>query len=181
MGPITIVSGCPGSGKTTLARELAARSARGLHLESDTFYRFPAEPLDPTSAAAHAQNTSIMRALGRAAGAFAEDDYAVFLDGVIGPWFLPVLVRELPAGSAIEYVVLRVELARALERVRARQGRGASATVEHVHRALAQSSVPERCVLDTSRLSPSEVLEECLAHRARGDFRLLREALAVPR
>ena len=175
MASITIVSGCPGSGKTTLARQLASVAERGLHLLSDTFYRFPARPIDPTSPAAHQQNTSVMRALGRAAGSFAEDEYTVFLDGVIGPWFLPVLARELPPSVPLEYVVLQVQLERALDRVRQRQGPGASATVAHMHRAFSELGEFARCALDTSSSSVEDVLGEFLARSKRGEFLVSRE------
>jgi cytidylate kinase len=177
MASITIISGCPGSGKTTLAHQLASLEDRGLHLLSDTFYRFPARPIDPASPAAHQQNTSIIRALGRAAGSFAEDDYTVVLDGVIGPWFLPVLVREFPTGVHLEYVVLRARLEHALERVRSRQGPGASTTVTHMHRAFSELGRFSRCALDTSHSSATEVLDLFLTRRARGDFLVPRESL----
>lgn len=170
MASITIVSGCPGAGKTTLARELACRTEGGLHLVSDTFYRFPARPVDPTTPAAQRQNTSIMRALGRAAGSFAEDEYAVFLDGVIGPWFLPVLARELSPGVPLEYVVLQVQLQEALDRVRRREGSGTSAGVVHMHRAFSELGEFTRCALDTSHTSVEEVIAVFLARRGRGEF-----------
>jgi predicted kinase len=175
---ITIVSGSPGCGRTTLARALAAREERGLHLRSDVFYEFPAHPIDPATPAAQAQNASMMKALGRAAGAFAEDGYAVFLDGIFGPWFLPALVRELPAGVPLDYVVLQVRLDLALARVRERQGAGVSPAVAHMHRAFAALGELSRCVLDTSDLAPEAVLAEVLARRARGAFRLARETLS---
>ena len=177
MASITIVSGCPGAGKSMLARELASLAGRGLHLRSDTFYGFPARPIDPATPAAHQQNTSIMRALGRAAGSFAEDEYAVFLDGVIGPWFLPVLARELPASIALEYVVLQVNLAQALDRVRQREGSGASADVIQMPRAFCELGAFARCALDTSHSSLEEVVAAFLERRTRGEFLVSRESL----
>src|SRR5262245_34686197 len=176
MASITIVSACPGTGKTTLAHQLASLTERGLHLPSDTFYQFPAHPIDPATAAAHQQNTSVIRALGRAAGSFAEDEYTVFLDGVIGPWFLPVLTRELPRSAPLDYVVLQIDLEQALRRVHQRQGRGASGTVIHMHREFSELGLLARCALDTSRLSPTEVLDTFLSRRKRGEFLVSRES-----
>jgi hypothetical protein len=102
--PIVIVSGCPGSGKTTLAKALAlARGTKGVHLVSDVFYGFPAAPIDPTHPDSREQNTVIMRALARAARAFAEGGYHVVLDGIFGPWFLPVLQEELSGAPPVSY------------------------------------------------------------------------------
>ena len=88
-----------------------------LHFVTDTFYHFPAHPLDPTTEEAHTQNATIMHAIGRAAAAFVEGGYEVFLDGVVGPWFLPRLVREWDAVARVEYVILQATLAEELARV----------------------------------------------------------------
>ncbi|PCL54108.1 AAA family ATPase, partial [Bordetella pertussis] len=47
MLPIVIVSGPPGSGKTTACGLLAQADPQGLHLPSDLFYGFPAHPIPP--------------------------------------------------------------------------------------------------------------------------------------
>lgn len=174
---LTIVSGCPGTGKTTLSGRLAATAPSGVHLDSDTFYRFPARPLDPTTAESHGQNTTIIKALGRAAGAFAEGGYQVFLDGVVGPWFLPVLTLELPFGIEVEYVVLYATLDQVLQRVREREGPGASARVRHMHRAFSNLDPYGSHVLDTSGRSAEQVLACFLKRRASGDFAVNLEAL----
>jgi predicted kinase len=176
MACITIVSGSRGTGKTTVCRLLAESDPQGLHLESDLFYRFPAHPLDPTTPESHAQNRTIMRALGRAAGAFAEGGYAVFLDGVVGPWFLPVLVAEIPPAIQVEYVVLRAPLEQTLARVRQRAGAGASNRVAHMHRAFSELGQLSHHALDTSREFPPEIVARFHERRAGGDFAIDREA-----
>src|SRR5215831_1189928 len=111
MSPIVIVTGAPGTGKTTFAACLAQRTARGLHIPADVFYTFPAHPISPYRAASHDQNRDIIIAVARTAATFAARSYDVFLDGIFGPWFLPVLAAELlSSGAAAEYVVLRAPL-----------------------------------------------------------------------
>ena len=65
----------------------------------------------------------IMRALGRACGAFAAGGFQVVLDGIVGPWFLPTL-REALGGLAVDYLVLIAEPEVAVARVRQRDGVG---------------------------------------------------------
>lgn len=180
MASITIVSGAPGTGKTTLARALAAADPQGLHLASDCFYTFPAHPIDPTRPESHAQNTTIVRALGRAAAAFAEGGYGIFLDGIVGPWFLPTLVAELPSEAPLEYVVLRAPLAETLERVRRRDGAGASARVAHMHRAFADLGDYAQHAVDAAAADPAGVLARVREGRARGRFALAPGAVRCP-
>ena len=119
-----------------------------------------------------AEVTHVSRQLGGAVGGFVESGFPVVLDGIFGPWFLPELRAALPDGVATEYVVLRAPLTLSLERVRDRGGPGASAKVEHMHRAFADLGDFAGHTLDSGEARADELLERFLEGRAQGRFDL---------
>ena len=108
MSQIVIVSGPPGAGKSTVCELLCERYDRTVHLETDDAYGWIrmgyVQPWKPESAR---QNMTVSRAAARAATAFAQELYGVFIDGVIGPMHLPAYLEELAqAGVPIHYAIL---------------------------------------------------------------------------
>jgi cytidylate kinase len=159
MSSIIILSGSPGTGKTTVGRGVAERLSPGIHLVSDVFYRFPARPIDPTIPESHHQNSVVIRAVARAARAFAEGGYHVVLDGIFGPWFFSVLREELSGGIAVSYVVLSASEDVVLARVRGREGTGWSPRVHQMHAAFRDLGELEAHSINTSDLAIEEVVE----------------------
>lgn len=166
MSRIVVVSGSPGAGKTSVSAALAQADARGLHIPSDVFYGFPAHPVPPYRAGADEQNAAVIRAACRAAASFASDGYRVCLDGVFGPWFLPLIAREFEAvRTQVAYVLLQVDLEEALARVRRRSGPEMDAMVRAMHAAFEQPApgLAGHRVPTTGR-SPEAVMED-IEHR----------------
>ncbi len=175
MASLTIVSGCPGTGKSTLAALLSTASPRGLHFAADVFYEFLAEKISPTSPESHAQNTTVTIATARAAAAFASGGYDVFIDGVVGPWFLPVMAPELrPTGLPVDYVVLCAPLEETLRRATERPDaeKFSAEAVRHMHAAFAELGPFAGHAVDTSNQSSVETFAEVDRRRAAGEFRL---------
>ena len=79
MNKISLISGCARSGKTTLANALASSEEKSIHLPLDAFFEFLAHPISPVLSDPHQQNTSILKSGARAAEAFFEDGYRVFV------------------------------------------------------------------------------------------------------
>jgi len=172
MGSLVLVSGAPGSGKTTVARALAEASDRGLHFVSDTFYEFIPKLIPPTDPASQHQNTVVMNALAQASRTLAEGGYDVYLDGVIGPWFLDVFRGMESEEFGLSYLVLRASEAASLQRVRQREGPGMSPGVSQMSGAFADLGPFESHALDTTAIGPEEVFSEAQAGLASGRYRL---------
>lgn len=166
--PITIIGGAPGAGKTSLARLLVASEPKGVHVESDVFFRFVTHRVDPSLPDANDQNAAIVRAYTGAAVEYSDSGYSVYLEGVIGPWLLPIIT---PIARAFDYVLLDVSLDSALARVQSR-GAQSSATPEVIRRMHPQFAavIPasRRHVVQTDGRSLYEVANELRSAQAAG-------------
>jgi chloramphenicol 3-O-phosphotransferase len=118
---ILILTGTPGSGKTTAANKISNMpGSPKVHLHSDEFWHFiKAGSIPPWQPEAHGQNATAIDVLAGAAARYATGGYFVLVDSIIGPWFLDPF-RNL--GVALHYIVLRPDLEEAIKRGRERGG-----------------------------------------------------------
>ncbi|MFI2486697.1 AAA family ATPase [Promicromonospora kroppenstedtii] len=141
---LLVVTGPPGSGKSTVSEALADLWEPSVLVEGDAFFRFLRRGMiPPWLPESHTQNDTTVRAAAAAAGGFAAGGMAVVYDGVIGPWFLPTFAR-LSGVEALDYVVLLPPVETCLKRVETRTGHGFTDldAARHMHEDFVRATLP---------------------------------------
>jgi len=172
-GEIMILTGTPGSGKTTVAKTLSHYSGSAkVHLHTDDFWHYIKNgAIPPYMEEAHKQNTVVMEAIANVAEIYAKGGYFVIVDGIIGEWFLEVFNKiNLP----IHYIMLKPDLDAAIQRCKQRGGNTLSddQVITSLHTQFFSSEAFTKHILPTGKLNVTEVIEKLLIVMEQGAMRL---------
>ena len=143
----------------------------GVRIDTDAFYHFLAHRLDPSTPESNTQNTTVVRAFLRAANAYFQDGYDVFIDGVIGPWWLELIEAEL---TTFRYAILHADLEtvqrRTSERAKTSQVSANPTLVRTMHSQFDAIAGMAHRTINTSGKTTSDVLDEFSNRQREGDF-----------
>lgn len=163
-GQILILTGSPGSGKTTAAQQLAEmEGAPKVHLHADDFWHYiKYGAIAPYLPQAQAQNEVVIDVLAGTAARYAAGGYFVIIDGIIGPWFLESF-EDL--GTTVHYVVMLPALEDAIARCRLRGGKALADPdiIAELYRQFAEQDGFAHHFLPTTDLTPQQTVEQVLA------------------
>ncbi|MEO2203084.1 AAA family ATPase [Paenibacillus pabuli] len=122
-GRIIIITGSPGTGKSTIASIVANESSlpKSVHLHTDDFYHYIKKgAIPPFLPESEEQNLIVIEAYLEAAKRFASGGFDVIIDGIVGPWFLEPWLKVVQDNYEVHYIILRaikeVTMKRAINR-----------------------------------------------------------------
>ncbi len=180
-GPLLLLTGSPGCGKTTVAPLVAELHDPSACLDVDWFFaKLRRGVIEPWREEAHAQNRVVLRAAAEAVATFAEGGYFTVAEGILYPFMLDLFVAACePHGIDVNYAVLRAPIGVVQQRVQDRTleppHAGAladAAVVDDLWAQFESHGVEERHRVDSGARGPTEVAEEIDRRLQAGEFRL---------
>jgi len=161
---IVIISGSPGSGKSSVSQLLAENSTyeQAVHMHTDDFYSYISKGyIPPWLPDAEDQNTVIIESFAASIATLASGGYEVFVDGVIGPWFLDPWLKLAHDGFDVRYIILRPSQQTVISRAKEREQGVVSIDIDAVKQmwhAFSDLGEYESHVIDTTNENLDETV-----------------------
>jgi broad-specificity NMP kinase len=180
-GPVLLLTGSPGCGKTTIAPLVADRHEPAACLDLDWFFaKVRRGFIEPWREEAHTQNRVILRAAAQAVVAFADGGYFTVAEGILYPFMLDIFAEACaPHGIELDYAVLRAPIAIVQQRVQDRRSEpehfdalADAVVVDDLWSQFESHGVDERHRVDSDGRTPEVVAEEIDRRLGAGEFRL---------
>ena len=155
-GRIIVITGSPGTGKTTTASIVAKDSDmdKSVHMHTDDFFHYLSKgAIPPHLPESNEQNLVVIEAFLEAAKRYARGGYDVIVDGIVGPWFLEPWKALAQEDYEVHYIVLRASKKETMKRAMERSKLDRKTNIELVETMWAQFSslgVYESNVIDTT-------------------------------
>jgi cytidylate kinase len=180
MTDVLLLTGSPGSGKTTVATLVATDAERPtVHVTTDEFYRaIRTGFVPPWLPAAARQNEVVVDTIVAAVASYARGGYDVVVDGIIGPWFLAPFRQAAAVDEwTLSYVVLRPDLDTTLSRAQQRAADELKdlEAITGLYTAFADLGPLEPHVIDTTHLDAAQTAAELRQIVATGTHHLTAE------
>lgn len=164
-GRIIIITGSPGTGKTTVSAMVARESdmEKSVHMHTDDFYHFLSKgAVPPHLPESDGQNLIVTEAFLEAAKRFVRGGYEVIVDGIVGPWFLEPWRNTAQEGYEVHYIVLRADKEETMRRATGRVKLDRETNMELVETMWGQFRELgryEKHVINTTGLSTRDTVE----------------------
>ena len=174
-GRMVIITGAPGTGKTTVSSIIATESnmKKSVHMHTDDFYHYLRKgAIPPHLSESNEQNLVVIEAFLEAAKRYVRGGYDVIVDGIIGPWFLEPWLNTVQEGYEVHYIILRASKEETMKRAVERSKLDRKTNVELVETMWEQFcnlGIYESNVVDTTNYSIQETVsavQEKIASRA---------------
>ena len=155
-GRIIVITGSPGTGKTTTASIVAKESDmdKSVHMHTDDFFHYLSKgAIPPHLPESNKQNLVVIEAFLEAAKRYARGGYDVIVDGIVGPWFLEPWKALAQEDYEVHYIVLRASKKETMKRAVERSKLDRKTKIELVETMWEQFSglgVYESNVIDTT-------------------------------
>lgn len=161
-GRIIIITGSPGTGKSTTASIVAKESSlsKAVYMHTDDFYHYIQKGVIlPFLPEAQEQNIIVIEAFLEAAKRFASGGYDVIIDGIVGPWFLKPWLNVVQDNYEVHYIILRATKEETMKRAFNRTKLDDDTNIELVERMWKQFSelgAYESNIIETTNQSIKE-------------------------